>query len=241
MIRQLITAVVALIGLAPQVAAQQIVGPTSLAEHRLATYTVVGPDGKTAVEADFGVHPADRADLVSISGQAVVTAKPGPITITAAAVIDGRPRLLQVLVTCTGATPQPQPPAPTPTPPQPPRPPEPPPAPAWGPLARIVVLYESSEVTGREPWYSQAVRDALNATAPVEAGYRAWRIFDRDLDVSGDPVWVAPTAAAKAHGPNDVPTLFAFDARGQIRTLPMHAGVSPTQTAAAIRALGEAR
>jgi hypothetical protein len=238
MLRQLLTTAVALLGFAPQIAAQQILGPTSLAEHRLGTYTVVAPDGKTAVEADFGVHPADRADLSVVSGQAVVTGRPGPITITAAALIDGRPRLLQLVVTIGSAQPQPQPPQPQP-PPVPPTPP--PPVPTWGPLARILVLYESSEVTGREPWYAPEVRNALNETVPAENGYRAWRILDRDLDVSGDPPWVAPFAAAKAHGPNDVPTLFAFDQAGRIKTLPMHAGVSPAQTAAAIRALGEVR
>ena len=128
------------------------------------------------------------------------------------------------------------PPGPVPGP-GPVTPPGPPPAP-WGPAERILILYESDVLTGREPIYSPVVRDALTAAVPLDAAQvPRWRAWDNDLVVAGEPDWVPAMEKARAFHADDMgPVLFAFDARGAMRPVPV--GVRPpAELAAEIRAL----
>lgn len=149
---------------------------------------------------------------------------------------------LTVVVTSDAPTPGPAPtPAPTPTPPPPtPEPtPPPPPVPAWGPLAAVLVLYESQSLTGREAFYSTDSTDALTATVPVGPdGRPAWRIWDKDLDVSREPTWVDRMARAKADYTNPAaPKLFAFDAQNRVKGLDLPPATTPEQFVAIVAAL----
>lgn len=130
-----------------------------------------------------------------------------------------------------------------PLPPIPPSPiPIPPPVPPvveWGPLDRVVVMYESTKLTGREPFYSLAVVDALNQTAPADATTKvpSWRIWDKDVDASREPDWA--DAMTKAKGGFDAekgPVLYAVDKQGRLKTIPLQ-GVTDVDAAAKIKAL----
>ena len=145
--------------------------------------------------------------------------------------------------------PAPIPPIPAPTPIPNPTP-MPPPVPAWGPLTRIIVLYESSKLTGKEAFYAQPVRDALNQTAPADStGTPSWRIWDKDMDVSREPEWADAFAKAKADfaaatagiagifGGSSDPVLYAFDAAGKLKSIPLK-GLSDADLVAKIKALG---
>lgn len=141
-------------------------------------------------------------------------------------------------------------PAPEPTPAPAPRPtPEPTPKPAppaWGALDRVIILYESSRATGREAFYSLSVVDALNNTAPQEAGpskLPRWRVWDKDLAAPDSSVavesreWSDALAKAKAaHGGSADPVLYAFDKDGRLKAIPLK-GLTDEDAAKAVRGL----
>lgn len=120
--------------------------------------------------------------------------------------------------------PPPIPPGPTPDP-VPPTPPPDPPKPAWGPLDRILILYETGKATGREVIYSQAFQDAITAAAPKDAGgWPRWRVWDKDAAApdataaAESAEWAAMLAKAKANqGATPEPVMYARDAKGEIR------------------------
>lgn len=158
-------------------------------------------------------------------------------------------------ISYTGSTvvitfgPAPAPPIPTPQPPQP-NPPQPaPPVPAeWGPLERVVILFESAKLTGREAIYSGAVHDALKATVPPDStGRPRWRLWDKDSSApdatsSVEAVdWSDALSDAKyaQKGSDDV-ILHAFDAKGRIKSIPLK-GMTDEDAAKAIRDLGAAK
>lgn len=136
-------------------------------------------------------------------------------------------------------------PAPEPTPaPQPPQPNPPQPA-EWGPLERAVILFETTRLTGREPIYSGAFHDALQAIMPPDAtGRPRYRLWDKDVaapdaSTAAEAVdWSDALSDAKVaqKGSTDV-VLYAFDAKGRIKTVPLK-GLTDEDAAKAIRALG---
>lgn len=134
-------------------------------------------------------------------------------------------------------TPPPTPPGPTPDPPPPPTPE--PPKPAWGPLARVLILYESSVMTGREPIYAASLAEALSKACPPDAdGRPAWRVWDKDLDATKEPSWLDTMAKAKAAiGTGNGPVLFAFDATGRAKEIPLPASMTPAEAITAIQGL----
>jgi hypothetical protein len=145
------------------------------------------------------------------------------------------------MVPVPAPSPVPPIPSPIPGPPAPlPPPPVPPPVPSWGPLDKILILYESSKLTGKESFFSLPVRDALNQASPPDATTRTpgWRIWDQNVDATAEPKWADALAKAKVAftTPAD-PVLFAFDAQGRMKTVPLK-GQSDAATAAAIKALG---
>jgi hypothetical protein len=148
------------------------------------------------------------------------TAKPGLIELAA-----GQPGEYWVFVVATGTVdgatdldfapwkitvspvgPAPKPPDP-PTPPGPeppgPNPPQPPgPAPIPLPGLRVLVIYESADLSKLPPaqtavLYSKSLRDLLNAkcAAGPDGKTKEWRIYDADVDTSGDvETWKAAMA-----------------------------------------------
>jgi hypothetical protein len=177
--------------------------------------------------------PASGAVLSGPAGNYTVTA-PRPVR-----VIYGPS---SVTIDWTGGidpTPPPTPPGPTPDPPTPPTPE--PPKPEWGPLARVIILYESTAMTGREPIYAAGLADALTKACPPDTdGRPAWRVWDRDLDVSKEPSWLDAMAKAKAAlGTNAGPVLYAFDGQGRAKEIPLPATMAPAEAVSAIQKLSE--
>jgi hypothetical protein len=173
--------------------------------------------------------PASGAVLTGPAGNYTVTA-PRPVR-----VIYGPS---SITIDWTGGidpVPPPIPPGPTPEPPTP----EPPVPVAWGPLARVIVLYESSLMTGREPIYSAKVAEALSKACPPDAdGRPAWRVWDKDLDVTKEPTWVDAMAKARAAlGAEPGPVLYAFDSAGRVKPVPLPPSLTPTEAIAAIEGL----
>ena len=130
-------------------------------------------------------------------------------------------------------------PNPTPTPPSPPEPPTPP-EPAWGPLERIIIIGETSTFTGREPFYSQVVRDAMTEVVPKDAsGVPQWRCWDKDTPAP-DNEWAAFLAFVKEEykrSGETAPVLYAIDAQKRHRTIDMGPTDSDADVAARIRSL----
>lgn len=133
-------------------------------------------------------------------------------------------------------SPDPIPPPPIPPGPQPPPdpkptpdPPKPPPQPTWGPLDRILILYETSKATGREAIYSQAFQDALTEVAPKDAGgWPRWRVWDKDMTAPDATAavesaeWSAVLAKARPeHGDKPEPVMYARDAKGGVAVVPL--------------------
>lgn len=95
----------------------------------------------------------------------------------------------------------PDPTPPGPVPPIPPAPPGPTPGPAPIPAAgfRVLILYESAELSKippdqRQIIFSKDVRDYLNAKciAGADGKTKEWRMFDKDTDVSSETsIWQA--------------------------------------------------
>ena len=125
--------------------------------------------------------------------------------------------------------------------PVPPVPPGPTPTPVveWGPIDRILTLYESTKLTGREPFYSMTVIDAFNAVAPSDPATKVpnWRIWDKDLDVTREPAWGKLIAEARSgFNADNGPMLFAADTKGRVKTISV-SGLSDVELANKIKAL----
>lgn len=98
---------------------------------------------------------------------------------------------------------QPTPPSPPgPVPPTPPGPTPPSPVPIPGTGLRVLVVYESADVSKLPPGqvavlYSKTLRDLLNAKCPAgpDGKTREWRIYDADVDLTGESdAWKAAMA-----------------------------------------------
>lgn len=121
-------------------------------------------------------------------------------------------------------------PSPTPTPEPGPTPdPGPTPTPVWGPVARVIVLYESSTLTGREPFCSQDCRVSLDTMPKDSKGLPSWRIWDKDVS-NNLPEWSDALAKAKADfGASTEPKLYAFDTSGRMKVEPIPASMTTSQ------------
>ena len=160
-----------------------------------------------------------------------------PIKITARGVVsvvyqpDGT---VEITITSSGGFIPPTPVDPTPNPVDPPPTPTPTPTPvpAWGPLAKIVVLYEADALTGREPWYYPDFLDVVDGAV----GKQGRVYIDRDLEVTRAD-WADLVARAKAeHKGSADPILYAFDDKGRIKAQPLK-DLSPENAAAAVKGL----
>jgi hypothetical protein len=99
--------------------------------------------------------------------------------------------------------PGPTPPGPTPPGPTPPGPVPPSPAPIPAPGFRVLMVYETGDQTNYtigeiNTLYSKEVRDYLNAKCVVEGQTKGYRIYDKDVVLTGEgDVWKNAVARAK--------------------------------------------
>lgn len=195
---------------------QSIEGPGRIEPGTLARLSIEAEGDLAAAWIVFPPGAGDVDPCDPDGRRAVFTAppRPEPYTILVAVVRDGRPAWLTHRVAVAPAAPPP--PAPGPDDPPPPAPEK------LGRVARVLILLESAEVTGREPFYAASVRDQLHAMTPAERlpdgrTWKAWRIWDRDLDPASEPTWADALAKARAHEAfRGLPAVFVFDEQGRL-------------------------
>jgi hypothetical protein len=130
----------------------------------------------------------------------------------------------------SGYTPVPPTPEPDPIPPNPSE---------WGPISRVLILYETSTLTGREAICSQDIRTALDALPKDSKGLPQWRIWDRDLTTTL-PDWIKPLEAARAdYGSKSEPVLYAVDTVGRLKSIPIPAATTPAQLVEIIKGVAK--
>jgi hypothetical protein len=174
----------------------------------------------------------------------------GPATVSPAVIdLDGGPPRQVIVILSDQAyrvwtrpvfTPDPSPtPGPTPGPTPDPTPtPIPTPVAAFGPLARVLILYETSSATGREPFYSLDFVESIGRIVPVEDGVPAYRCWDFDVDASRMPGWSgAKVKSSSMFNRADGPHLVAFDAEGRTRLIPIPVDMTPEQLLAEVQKL----
>jgi hypothetical protein len=106
-----------------------------------------------------------------------------------------------------------------------PKPDDPPPALK---AMRVLVVYESGEAARlpaaqQSVLYGKAVRDDLNAKTPVgpDGKTREWRIYDKDVDLSGeDAKWAAAMGRARK-GADALPWVLIFDGEADAYSGPL--------------------
>jgi hypothetical protein len=182
-----------------------IVGASPVAPYKLAVLMPAGgPDGAAY---DWDVTPETADVRETGDGGIVFTGPPGEyrVTLRAFTVEGGKVGTAKVRRTVTlGGAPPPQPPGPGPNPPGPPTPPTPPnPAVPPSDVFRVLVVYESGDLSklpaGQQgAVYSSAVRGYLNAKTPVgpDGKTRQWAMLDKDVDPSGYGPWFAEAMRA---------------------------------------------
>lgn len=204
-----------------------------------------GPAG--AVVKVSPLYTSDgKGGFAYVGGMVVIPAQPGRYTFECVAISlndEGAPADADAttFTIAAGVDPGPTPtPTPAPTPTPTPTPTPEPPVPAWGPLARILILYESEKLTGREAFYSTDVTDALSRVAPVGSdGRPAWRIWDDDLPTDGEPSWADAMARARAAFTDpSVPVLVAFDQQGRTKPYQLSSYATPELMVTLINSLG---
>lgn len=220
---QLAIAAVVLLGLAAccdPARGQAIAGPDRVEPYTLARLGIDWPEGIEPDPASVGwiVRPLRHADLYADGDKLVVTGPPGEYEVIAGVVIAGRVVFLGHSFEVAGDTPDPTP-TPTPTPGPTPDP--------MGPVERVLILYESSDLTGREPWTSAPVRDAIDAIV-AEDRYPDGQVVEAaryvDDDVSFDrelEVWRSArrdaAAILKAEPAATLPRVFVFHGGSGLR------------------------
>jgi hypothetical protein len=138
-----------------------------------------------AVDKGLKVFPVQ---LLKDSKTAVVSGPAGSYRLmayTARGDLPSDPAICTVVIGTPGPTPGPTPPAP-PVPPAPPIP---------GEGLRVLVVYETAELSKLPPGqvnalYSSDVRAYLNAKCSQgTGGARNWRVWDKDIDATNDEAW----------------------------------------------------
>lgn len=137
----------------------------------------------------WDVFPEDRATTRIVKGEQalLIAGPPGAYRVKVRLIKGEDVTELRDAVTLTGAAPVPPP---GPAPPAP-KPVDPPPIPGAG--LRVLVVYESGDLSKYPPGqqgaiYARSVRDYLNATCPAgpDGTTREWRMWDKDVDASGE-------------------------------------------------------
>lgn len=182
-----------------------IVGPSSIGPYRMATFVVRQPvEGSRYL---FDVWPMLESDQVDEHEHFVkVVAPPGRYTVVVTELPKGEGKVrvrktFDILPADPG--PGPQPPGPTPPGPTPP----PSPAPIPEPGFRVLIVYESGQMT-QYPLETQIilagadVRDFLQKNTVVVGGVPEFRIYDADIDVSHDSaIWQKAMARPRSQIP----------------------------------------
>lgn len=208
---------------------QSIEGPGRVEPHTLARLSVAWPDGIEVSDEDresvgWIVRPIGLADHFISDDRCVVTGPPGEYEVLAGLVLDGRVVFLGHAFVI--GEPAPLPPTPGPGPGPTPTPtPGPEPAPDdLGPVERVMIVYESAELTGREPWTSLAVRERINAIVPEDRypdgqSVEAVRYVDDDVSFDRElPAWAeARRDAGAILQTAGIPRVFVFHEGGEVR------------------------
>lgn len=176
----------------------KVVGPTRVPAYRLVRLSAENADPKAALIWD--VNDEDRADADEGGGRLTFTGPPGvykvklrEITFDAAA---GAAKVRTARLTVTIGDPPPVPPVPPG--PVPPGPTPDPAAPFAGtPGLRVLILYESADLTRVTPeqmlvLFSQSNRAFLDAVTPAgpDGKTHEWRMWDKDVNAAGEAkVW----------------------------------------------------
>lgn len=152
--------------------------------------------------SDRGLSIADRSLLSDPNTILVASSVPGTYIISAHGSLHNHSTdIATTRVTISGVGPTPPiPPGPIPVPPGP-KPPDPtppgPPAPIPGDGLRVLMVYESAELSKmpaaqNAALYSKQVENYLNSHCPpgVDGKTKDWRIWDKDVDTSGEAkIW----------------------------------------------------
>jgi hypothetical protein len=189
---------VLLLAALPAFADVRIVGKTEAAPYTLVRLAAEGDVLDAALV--WEVSPEGAADVEENGGRLIFTGPPGVyrVRVLSIRIRDGKPLVESARATVMVGAPTP------PVPPGPPHPPEPiPPGPSPGPVPipgdglRVLIVEESADrsklpAAQQAVIFSKTVRDYLNAKCAPDpiAGWKAWRIFDPDVDLSGEAqVW----------------------------------------------------
>lgn len=175
----------------------KIVGPSGpVAPYKLVELQAEGDLTGAAVLWD--VTPEDAVDMrEQPGGKLTFVAPPGTYKVrcTVVRLKDGQTVADRQRTVVVIGTPTPMPPGPNPPGPSPP----PGPAPIDAKGLHVLIVYESADLAKMPPAqqniiYSQTVRTYLNDKCPAgpDGKTKEWRIYDRDVDVSGESaVWQA--------------------------------------------------
>jgi hypothetical protein len=182
-----------------------------------------GADPKAAAYI-WDVADEDRADVEEVVGGKLYFTGPAgtyKVKLRLITITNGAPKVDTARATVViGDPPPPVPPGPTPPGPTPPGPtppgptppgPNPPTPPAPIPEAglRVLIVYESAELSKLPPaqtncLYAKNVRDFLNANCATGADgkTREWRIWDKDVDAAQESaVWQSAMKRPRASVP----------------------------------------
>lgn len=166
----------------------RIVGETKVEPYKLVRLSAEGADGAALI---WDVTPEESVDVVEFPSKVLFSAPPGTykVKLRALRTKDGAASFETARATVVIGTPAP------PIPPAPPVPPTPPPdpAPIAQPGLRVLIVYETAELSKmpaeqRNVLYSKTVRDYLNSKCPAGADGRTreWRIWDKDVATDGE-------------------------------------------------------
>jgi hypothetical protein len=201
---------------APAAAELKIAGELKVPANRIVRLSAEGAaEGAACI---WDVSDEDRADLEELKGGRLLFAGPaGAYKVKLRAIRldkDGATQIETARATVViGDPPPPVPPGPTPPGPTPPGPTPPGPTPGPAPIPeaglRVLIVYESSELSKLPPaqanvLYAKSVRDFLNASCAVGADgkTREWRIWDKDVDPGQESaVWQAAMKRPRASVP----------------------------------------
>jgi hypothetical protein len=197
------------LALAAPAAAQKVTLPAKLEvkDPRLPALLVAQADGVNVVwmAPDPGISVIDGTTLGGDSKRALVfCSQQGTFRVWAVTALKDKVSERAECVVTVGTPPEPPPVPPGPTPPGP-NPPVPP-APAAG--LRVLMVYESADVSAlpaaqQAVLYSKSVRDYLRAKCASEpGGWKAFRIYDKDVDLAAESAeWKALMARPRKQVP----------------------------------------
>lgn len=194
-----------------------IEGDLKVKPYKIVRLSVKGQDSKAAIVWD--VDKEDVVDLEEVNGKLLMVAPPGIYKIKCRAIKldkDGKTSVetARVTVTIEGDTPKPPDPGPTPDP-------SPTPTPAPIPVAgfRVLILYESADLTKlpkdqHNALYSKTVQDFMTLACVKENGVAAWNIWDHDVDTSkAAKHWQDAVKRAKSHKDYKTPWIMISDGK----------------------------